>query len=173
MNSILYTDRMILRPIRLDDWESYAAMWADARVTEFIGGHPRAREVAWPKFVQSAGFWLLFGYGYWAITDRDDHFIGIGGFAQQERGIPELIGYPECGWTFVPNIWGHGFASEAVAAMVDWADNALGVETRCLIDRNNVASVKVATRNGYVCFSNEATDPALFRRPVPSVANPA
>jgi RimJ/RimL family protein N-acetyltransferase len=162
----LTTDRLTLRAISPDDWEPYAAMWADPRVTEFIGGEPRAPSVAWPKFVQSTGFWLLFGYGYWTITDRDGRFIGIGGFAQQARGIPELVGHPECGWTFVADVWGRGIASEAVAAMVDWADGALAVETRCLIDRNNAPSIKVATRNGYVCFGDDAADPALFRRPM-------
>lgn len=161
----LSTDRLILRAITMDDWEPYAAMWADPRVTAFIGGTPRPRNVAWPKFVQSTGFWLLFGYGYWSITDHDDRFIGIGGFAQQERGIPELVGYPECGWTFVPDVWGRGIASEAVAAMVDWADKTLGRETRCLIDKANAPSIKVATRNNYIRFSDDAADPALFRRP--------
>jgi RimJ/RimL family protein N-acetyltransferase len=170
MIPILNTDRLILRAITIDDWESYAAMWADARVTEFIGGEPRTRDVAWIKFVQSTGFWLLFSYGYWAITDRNNRFVGIGGFAQQERGIADLVGHPECGWTFVPDVWGRGIASEAVAAMVDWADSALGVETRCLINQDNRASIKVAMRNGFVCFTDPVTDPALFKRPVPLTA---
>jgi RimJ/RimL family protein N-acetyltransferase len=165
MIPILHTHRLILRAITMDDWEPYAAMWADPRVTEFIGGAPRPRAVAWPKFVQSTGFWSLFDYGYWAITDHQGRFIGIGGFAQQERGIPDLVGYPECGWTFIPDVWGQGIASEAVAAMVEWADSALGTETRCLIDKANAPSIKVATRNGYTCFSDAAADPALFGRP--------
>jgi Acetyltransferase (GNAT) domain len=99
--------------------------------------------------------------------------MAIGGFAQQDRGIPDLVGYPECGWTFVPDVWGRGIASEAVAAMVNWSDSALGAETRCLINRGNAPSIKVATRNGYVCFSDNATDPALFKRQVPLLANPA
>ena len=173
MIPMLTTDRLILRPMTIEDWEPYATMWADPRVTEFIGGEPRTRAVSWPKFVQSTGFWLLFGYGYWTITDGDGRFIGIGGFAQQKRGIPELVGYPECGWTFIPDVWGRGIASEAVAAMVEWADSALGVETRCLIDKSNTASIKVATRNGYSCFSDSANDPALFRRRGPLAASPA
>lgn len=168
----LSTDRLILRAIKAGDWEPYAAMWADPRVTEFIGGQPRPRDVAWPKFVQSAGFWMLFDYGYWVITDRNERFVGIGGFAQQERGIPDLVGYPECGWTFIPDIWGRGIASEAVSAMVDWADATLRVETRCLIDDGNVASIRVATRNGYEpCAS--FPDKKVFRRPVPLAASSA
>jgi RimJ/RimL family protein N-acetyltransferase len=163
------TDRLTLRAVVMADWEPYAAMWADRRVTEFIGGEPRSRDVAWPKFGQGAGYWPLLGYGYWSIIDRDGAFVGIGGFAQHERGIAALTGFPECGWSFVPECWGRGIASEAVGAMVAWADAALGVETRCLISNGNIASVKVATRNGYVdCAVADGAN--IYRRAAPSVA---
>ncbi len=162
----IQTERLTLRASAMADWEPYAAMWADPRVTEYIGGEPRSRDVAWPKFGQGAGFWTLFGYGYWSIVDRDGGFAGIGGFAQHERGNAALDGFPECGWTLGPDHWGKGIASEAVAAMVAWADAALGVETRCLISDGNIASVKVAMRNGYAQVA--ATDGAvIYRRAAP------
>jgi RimJ/RimL family protein N-acetyltransferase len=166
------TDRLILRAIRMEDWPPYAAMWADARVTEFIGGAPRPREVAWAKFGQGAGFWPLLGYGYWSIVDRRDSYLGVGGFARHERGLAELGDAPECGWTFAPHCWGRGIATEAVAAMVAWADDALGVETRCLISHGNAASVRVAERNGFV-LSDEISDAAVFRRPARAGADRA
>jgi RimJ/RimL family protein N-acetyltransferase len=166
----LTTDRLILRGITMQDWEPYAAMWADARVTAFIGGEPRPRDLAWTKFGQAAAMWTLFGYGNWAVIDRADAtFLGICGFAQYERGIAELGGFPEAGWAFAAESWGRGIASEAISAMVGWADTNGVTETRCLIDDGNVASIKVATRNGYVPCAT-LTAKQVFRRQVPSGA---
>ncbi len=166
------TDRLILRAIVMADWEPYAAMWADPRVTTFIGGKPRPRDLAWTKFAQSAGLWSLLGYGVWAVVARDSEtFLGVAGFAQFERGIAELGGFPENGWAFAADSWGRGIASEAIAATVGWADAHFTIETRCMIDDDNVASAKVATRNGYVPYAEFIDTSGLrrvFRRPAPS-----
>lgn len=169
----LTTDRLILRGIEVQDWEPYAAMWADPRVTAFIGGEPRPRDVAWTKFGQAAAMWTLFGYGNWVVIDSADAtFLGVCGLAQYERGIAELGGYPEAGWAFAAASWGRGIASEAIGAVVAWADANRISETRCLIDDGNVASVKVATRNGYVPCAT-LPDKRIFRRRAPSGADQA
>lgn len=75
-------------------------------------------------------------------------FLGSGGLASFERGIPELEGFPEAGWAFV-DAWGQGLATEAIAAVLDWADESLGhPEIRCIIDAGNVASQRVADKLG-------------------------
>ena len=53
--AILETARTVLRPHRLDDFETYVAMWADPEVTRFIGGKPRTREESWMRFLRHAG----------------------------------------------------------------------------------------------------------------------
>jgi RimJ/RimL family protein N-acetyltransferase len=163
----LQTERLTLRAITMADWEPYAAMWADPRVTEFIGGEPRARDMAWPKFGQAVGMWNLFGYGNWAVIDRiEAMFMGVCGFAHYERGIVELAGFPEAGWAFAAESWGRGIASEAIAAIVVWADANDIVESRCMIDNGNIASAKVATRNGYIrCASVDGA--VIYRRTAP------
>jgi RimJ/RimL family protein N-acetyltransferase len=170
----LTTDRLTLRAISMADWEPYAAMWADPRVTTFIGGVPRARDVAWTKFGQAAAMWSLFGYGNWAVIDRDgDNFLGVCGFAQYKRGIAELEGYPEAGWAFAAASWGRGIASEAIGAAVAWADVAGLPETRCLIDDDNAASIRGAERSGYARFVELPEARGVFRRQAPSDAGRA
>lgn len=147
----LHTERLTLRPLSLDDWEAYAAAWADPRLTAFIGGQPRTRTESWGKFLQGIGLWPLFGYGYWSFVDRESGaFLGNGGLASFERGLPDLAGYPEAGWAFVPDAWGRGLATEAMAAILGWADVALGrPEVRCIIDPGNTASQRVAAKLGF------------------------
>ncbi len=150
----LQTDRLVLAPLSLDHWEAYAAAWADPQLTTFIGGQPRSRSESWLKFTQGAGLWPLLGYGYWAFLDRETGaFLGNGGLARFERGISELRGFPEAGWAFVPDAWGRGLATEAMGAILNWADSQPVGEIRCIIDPGNVASHRVATKLGFQAFA--------------------
>lgn len=165
----LITERLTVRALTMADWEPYATMWEDPRVTAFIGGEPRTRDVAWPKFGQAAGMWRLVGYGNWAVIDRAEGiFLGVAGLSDFKRGIPELEGYPEAGWAFAAASWGRGIASEAIAAIAGWADASGIVETRCMIDHANIASAKVAARCGYTAFVELEGERRVFRRPARS-----
>lgn len=151
----LTTKRLSIEPMSLKHWEFYAAAWADPRMTEFIGGEPRSRNTSWGKFLAGIGLWSLFGYGYWSFIERESGaFVGNGGLAQFERGLPELENLAEAGWAFVPDAWGKGYATEAMTAILDWADSsALLPEIRCIIDKGNVASHNVARKLGFEKFA--------------------
>lgn len=150
----LMTERLTLRPLSLADWEGYAAAWADPQMTQFIGGQPRTRTESWGKFLQGIGLWPLLGFGYWSFIDRaTGAFLGNGGLARFERGLEDLEGYPEAGWAFVPDAWGRGLATEAMQAVLDWSDEALGhPEVRCIIDPGNTASQGVAAKLGFTAL---------------------
>ena len=71
------------------------------------------------------------------------------------KAIAELEGYPETGWAFTPDAWGRGYATEAMIAVLDWADHVARIpETRCIIDPGNAASHRVAAKLGYVQFAH-------------------
>jgi RimJ/RimL family protein N-acetyltransferase len=156
----LITNRLILRAITPDDFEPYAAMWLDPRVTNFIGGSPRPRDESWRRFCQSVGLWDLFGYGYWLFTlSSTGAMIGVGGLAQFERGMPQLVGFPEAGWAFSADHWGQGYASEAVGAVMHWADGAIAhPEIRCIIAPKNTPSIRVAEKNGFTQIDETEND---------------
>jgi RimJ/RimL family protein N-acetyltransferase len=94
----------------------------------------------------------MLGYGYWVVeTKADRGFIGEVGFADFKREVtPPMPLAPEAGWAFRSAAHGQGYASEATACMVAWADRALAAsETFCLLDDRNGASVRVARRCGF------------------------
>lgn len=165
---IILTDRLSIEPMTLDHWEEYAAAWADPRMTEFISGEPRSRNTSWAKMLQGIGMWALFGYGYWSFMDRaTGQFVGNGGLAHFERGIPELVGFPEAGWAFTPDSWGKGLATEAMTAILQWADAAQLGESRCIIDPQNAASHNVASKLGFTKFAEShdvIADLFVYRR---------
>jgi RimJ/RimL family protein N-acetyltransferase len=164
------TPRMVLRAHRWSDKDAHVAMWADPRVTAFIGGQPRPEQLSWAKFLAGAGLWPVMGYGYWVFADKaTDRLIGQGGLSYFARGIAELEGVPEAGWAFDADHWGQGLATEAMTAALSWADaNIDAPEVRCIIDEANVASVRVGQKLGFAKFAEalaEGDPVSVFTRP--------
>lgn len=148
----LQSDRLVLRPHRLDDFERLAAMWANSQVVTWFGGKPFEREDSWNRLLRYAGHWALMGYGMWAVTLKgQDLHVGDVGFLHGERtGVPPF-GCPETGWTFHPEAQGQGYASEAVATILAWGDTRFA-RTVAMIHPGNAPSIAVARRNGFSIF---------------------
>jgi RimJ/RimL family protein N-acetyltransferase len=157
------TPRLRLRAHRLSDKAAHVAMWADERVTRFIGGEPRAPDVSWSKFLASAGMWPIIGYGYWVFADKaSDQLVGMGGLSYFARSMPELEAVPEAGWAFDAEHWGQGLATEAMAAVFDWADAQLAApEIRCIINPGHGASETVAAKLGFGLIGQSAALPEV------------
>src|SRR6202140_4998863 len=65
----LHTPRLILRPLRMEDFEPWAAMMADTEAAHFIGGL-QVRAVAWRGFMTMAGAWHLQGFAMFSVIER-------------------------------------------------------------------------------------------------------
>jgi len=102
------------------------------------------------------GLWKFLGYGYWAVLHREtNEFVGELGFADFKRDLGDPFDHlPEAGWAVLPRWSGQGFATEAMAAALDWFDmNNPNKETFCMIDPANQASIKIASKLGYALKS--------------------
>ena len=72
-------------------------------------------------------------------------------------------GRPELGWALTRAFWGHGYATEAAAAIRDWAQKRPHVERLVsLISPDNVRSQRVAERLGAI--PTETVTPAHSSR---------
>jgi RimJ/RimL family protein N-acetyltransferase len=156
MIPLLETDRLILRPHRADDWDACAAIWGDPAVVRHIGGSVQDRQAVWFRVLRYAGMWSLLGYGMWAMEEKaSGRLIGDAGFLSAARGVPELEGAPEAGWVLAPDAWGKGYAREAMAAALGWADAHLeAAAVRCIIEPGNANSVRVAEQLGFVAIAD-------------------
>jgi RimJ/RimL family protein N-acetyltransferase len=149
MVPIVETERLRLRGHALDDFEMECTIWADPIVTRFIGKKPSTRSEAWYRLLRYVGHWQLLGYGYWVITDKvSGAFLGEVGFADYKRELTPALDAPEIGWGLMPSAHGKGIGTEAVRAATAWADQRWE-RTVCIIDPDNLASLRVAEKCGY------------------------
>ena len=147
-----------------------AAMWADLQVVRYISGKPSTRQESWSRLLRNRGLWPILGYGYWVVRERQTgRFVGEVGFADFQRATrPSMGGVPEAGWVLASWAHGKGYASEAVAAALDWLDRCdRFTEIVCLIDSGNIASIQIARKNGFLPAGEIELDGAtvpFFRR---------
>ncbi len=150
----LETERLILRGHRLTDFEASLEMWADPSVVAHITGVPSTPEQTWARLLRYIGHWQALGYGYWVIESKAEGvFVGEAGLADYQRDTtPSVRGKPEAGWALQPSAQGKGLATEAVAAVLRWADDNLAKEfsaASAIFDPANQASMRVAEKVGF------------------------
>jgi RimJ/RimL family protein N-acetyltransferase len=168
---VIETARLLLRAHRLSDLDPHAAMLGDAEVARHLGAYLHGREDSWRRLLAARGAWDLLGYGYWAVERKEDGvYLGLCGFADYKRDMtPSIEGLPEMGWIFATHAHGKGYASEAVAAGLGWAGEALlGRDIVAIIDPDNMPSIRVAEKAGFsermeALYRDEPI--LLFRRP--------
>lgn len=141
---VLYTERLILRPPALEDFDRWADFQADPETTRFIGG-PQAPSQVWRAMMSIAGAWALGGVGFFSVIEKSS------GLWMGRIGPWQPHGWPghEVGWSLHRDAMGKGYAHEAAIASLDYAFDVLGWEDviHC-IDPDNTASRNLAQRLG-------------------------
>jgi RimJ/RimL family protein N-acetyltransferase len=150
---------LTLRGYRRDDFPDAAAMWGDPAVTHFVLKTPLTPEETWSRFLRDVGHWAVLGYGCWVVRERGSgRFVGEVGIFDRHRALAgahaaRFTSAPEAGWVLAHWCHGRGYATEAMAAVLAWADATgpgLGApRTVCMIDEQNAASMAVAHKLGF------------------------
>lgn len=147
---MLETDRLILRPFTDPDRPAFAAINADTRVNEWLGG-PIDRAAS-EAFIARADRHLAdHGFGFWAAERKSDRrLIGMIGIAHLAPHLPPAPAI-EAGWRLAPDCWGQGFAVEGARAAVAWGFRNLAVdEIIAITAQTNLRSQSVMRRIGMV-----------------------
>jgi RimJ/RimL family protein N-acetyltransferase len=148
---ILQTSRLILEPIAETHFEDLARLRSNPLVMAQMMGGTETREEASVTFAAYQKSWARQGFGAWAIIARSDsEFLGETGLRQRESGEIALR------FALKTSAQGHGFASEAVAAALDFAfAQARMTEVTAVSQASNAASLRVLTSNGFRCLRQE------------------
>jgi RimJ/RimL family protein N-acetyltransferase len=120
----LRTQRLVLRQWQDSDLAPWAAMNADPQVREFFP------EVLTTE--QSAASMANFraeiaerGWGWWAVeVIGSGEFVGMCGLDPVDEGLP--FHGEEIGWRLARSAWGHGYATEAARAVLEYGFGTLG-----------------------------------------------
>ncbi|MGZ8311320.1 MAG: GNAT family N-acetyltransferase [Allosphingosinicella sp.] len=153
------TERLILRPLRLEDFEDYGAMMADPDKFRYSERGPMTSDESWTRLLRNAGHWALMGHGLFAVEEKQSgRFVGEVGLGDYRRGLGTAFdGVPEASWSIVTWAQGRGYATEAAAAAHDWTGTRVhGGRTVCIIHARNHASARVAQKLGYLPFAELA-----------------
>jgi RimJ/RimL family protein N-acetyltransferase len=120
------TERLLLRPFEASDLAPFAALNVHPRVVETLGTTPTRAES--DAMVERYDAELAReGWGFWAVEVVDGApFIGMVGLHRLAPALPFAPGV-EAGWRLDPDFWGHGYATEAAAAALQYGFSACGL----------------------------------------------
>ena len=152
IDCLIETERLVMRPPALTDFEDLYGMWSDVEVVRYVTGSALTREDVWGRLLRSMGHWAALGFGHWIVADKGTgEFVGEVGFVQYRRGLGEdFDGAPEIGWMLAKCAHRRGYAAEAVTAALRWAGVRWpDAETVCIISPDNAASLKLAEKFAY------------------------
>ncbi|RCK46130.1 MULTISPECIES: GNAT family N-acetyltransferase [Thalassospira] len=143
------TNRLILRPRTMDDFDACLAMDRARGVVDFIAGPwddpDQHRAFIRDRINQDYGV----GLGYWSIFAKSDpaRFMGWILLIPEDAVGPDI----EIGWRLHPDYWGRGIAYEAARTVMDHGLGHLELSRIvAAIDPDNTASRKLAARLGMV-----------------------
>jgi RimJ/RimL family protein N-acetyltransferase len=143
---VIETPRLALRRLRLADLDAMHAYLGDPK-TMLHYPVPFSREFVEQGILKNVERYQTNGYGLFAVIFKaSDELIGDCGLQWQEiDGQAEL----EVGYHFRRDHWGHGYATEAAKACINFAFQHTGVDhVISLIRPENLASRRVAEKNG-------------------------
>jgi RimJ/RimL family protein N-acetyltransferase len=170
----LYTDRLCLRAPTPHDAEALFDLFADEEIMAGLNREPvSAVEHVRAMIEEGIGGWRTDGLGPFILQTRgtDQPVVGQAGLMIFDtRGWTPSTwaqagshAQPELGWALIRAHWGHGYATEAAAAIRDWARESRSISGLVsLISPDNVRSQRVAERLG--ATPTETVTPLHTRR---------
>ena len=154
---ILETKRLTLRHLQASDQDSLFALYSDPEVRRYFPEGTLSYEETKEQLN-----WFLNGHpdhpelGLWATIHKEiNQFIGRCGLLPWT--IDERF-QVEVAYMLAKAYWGNGLGTEAAQGILDYGFEKLGLSRLiCLIDRDNLASIRVAQKIG-MTFEKEGRD---------------
>ena len=121
-NIRIETERLLLRPLMVTDAEEVFEWVGDERVSKYMVYHTYQsveQVIEWLKGVESDTTEYHFAF----VRKTDGKLIGSGSIGPDAKGN----GFWGFGYNFRYDCWGHGYATEAARAMINYAHENMGV----------------------------------------------
>lgn len=142
---VFTTERLVLRRPRLSDAEAIFEYASDPRVIHYMDYSPRAEVNEVLKSLEDRPRQWKSGSFSWVITVKPED-KSVGSIACWLEDHAAGFGY-----LLNQNYWGHGYATEAASAVVEWAISLPSIyRVWATCDTENLASVRVLEKSGLV-----------------------
>jgi RimJ/RimL family protein N-acetyltransferase len=145
----LPTARLLLRPVTSADADALFAMHSNAHVLRYWDSPPWSERARADRFILACQHMADDGSGARLAIDRvsDQAFIGWCGLS---RWNPDYRS-ASMGYCLDDVAWGHGYATEAARALLQWAFDTLDLNrVQAETDTRNTASARVLDKLGFV-----------------------
>lgn len=145
----LHTARLRLRPFDDGDADALFAMHSDPFVMRYWDGPPWTERARAELFIAACRQMADEGTGARVAIDRvsDGAFLGWCGLTRWNPQHRSAV----TGYCLDDAAWGHGYATEAARALVQWAFDTLDLNRiQAETDTRNVASAHVLEKIGFV-----------------------
>ena len=151
----LETRRLLLRVPDESDVDAWTEMYAQPSVERWLKARTREQVAEYIRAIRERhaadGFGILA-----AVRKHDRRVVGRAGMLvwDDRTWTPTTLreaganGEVEIGWALHPDVWGHGYATEASIPCRDFVLEHVRPRVIALIDPENVRSIAVAERLG-------------------------
>ena len=143
----LETERLILRPFRLEDAESCVRNWAaDPEVYRYISQEAQTAKDVYDWLSTADEAYASPETYYWAIVEKSSGEV-IGEIFVDDFGSRNR--WCELDWKIGRAFWGQGYAAEAAAAVIQYLFCQVGfhrIQAKCCVE--NSASERVMQKAG-------------------------
>lgn len=147
VNPLISTARLRLEPQTAAHADVMFQVLADPRVHTFLPSDPPTRDILVERFARlesrrspdAAELWLN-----WVVYQQDAAI----GTVQASVNLADARA--DVAYVFHPGSWGHGYAREALTALLAFLHQDLGVQrSRAIIDTRNTLSQRLVERLGF------------------------
>ena len=145
---IIESERLLLREFEVSDSGALMHIWGDATVMKHCGGAVLDASIICEVIEANRRNYSANGYAVFAAVQKSDGTV-VGAVGCKPEADDTRHG--ELIYHFSEAVWGKGYASEAVAAYLQWAADA-----QCLhyisasAVPENTASIRILEKNGFV-----------------------
>ncbi|MEM6320523.1 MAG: GNAT family N-acetyltransferase [Bacteroidota bacterium] len=157
MNTIIETERLIIREMGQNDINEMLALHSDPEVHRYLGNKTITSRKKMEQIINSlVQQYDDYGVGRWAMIHKQTKaFIGWTGLEFVTKTVNQHQNFYDLGYRLVKTYWGQGFATESAIASIQYGFDQLNLPTiNAMADKENGASNYILKKIGLQFVKN-------------------